>query len=118
MLRLALPIAGTDPFLTGLRMLRLTDTNSNTTGFELLYPDGSKDVYTGIPHVFPPGTYTNYFLTGKVDPDGNQLTFNYDTTAAWAKLLSVVAADNRTNNLTYGDSSHPSLITSVTNAFY
>src|SRR5256712_718056 len=105
-------------YYTGLRMLRLTDTNSNTTGFELLYPDGSKDVYTGIPHVFPSGIYTNYFLTAKVDPDGNQLKFNYDTTVAWAKLLSVVDADNRTNSITYGDTNRYWLITSVTDPFY
>jgi RHS repeat-associated protein len=103
-------------YYTGLKMLRLTDTNANTTGFHVLYPDQSKDVYTGIPHVFPLGTYTNYFLTGKVDPDGNQLTFNYGTNT-WAKLLSVVDADGRTNTVTYGDPGHQYLITSVTDPF-
>jgi len=104
-------------YYTGLKMARLSDTNSSTTGFQLLYPDGSMDVYTGIPHRFTNSNFTNYFLTAKVDPDGNQLTFNYDTNVAWAKLLSVVDADGRTNTVTYGDSSHQYLITSVTDPF-
>ena len=70
------PDGATLDYYTGLKMWRLTDTNSSTTGFQLLYPDGAKDVYTGIPHTFPGGSFTNYFLTAKVDPDGNQLVLH------------------------------------------
>ncbi len=110
------PDGATVDYYTHLMMQRLTDTNSNTTGFELLYPDGSKDVYTSVPHTFAGVTFISYFLTAKADPDGNQLTFIYDTTSAVVRLLYVVDGDNRTNTLSYSGPGS-SLITRVTDPF-
>jgi len=59
-----------------------------TNGFERVYPNGRKEVYTRpftTPYSFP-----RFLLTGIVDSAGNQVTLNYDSAGRLATITDAI----------------------------
>jgi RHS repeat-associated protein len=111
--------SGARDVYTNLRLQRNADTNGNTVSLQVLYPSGATDLYAKKLPSFYVDTnslsYDLFFLTSKQDETGNQVTFNYDSSATYAKLLSVSDADGRATTLTYSGSSL--LVTNVSDPF-
>ncbi|MBM3883652.1 MAG: hypothetical protein FJ387_28755, partial [Verrucomicrobia bacterium] len=97
------------------RLHKLLDGGGNLLGLELLQTDGSTDVYTH----YCPSTYSSlFFLKHRRDPQGRQLTFNYNACpSGFILLTSVTDADNRTTSLYYDNQSWPNRITRVVDPF-
>jgi RHS repeat-associated protein len=75
----------------------------STNQYILSQPDGSKEYYavgTEGTDMREDTTVYRYFLGRRVDPQGNELTFNY-TTNGTVKLTSLVDANNRTTQIDY-----------------
>ena len=73
----------------------LTRFTSPSLYYERQYPNGSKDVYAFSDGASPP----NIFLTQRIDPAGNAITFNYDTTTR--RLTSVTDALGQSTTITH-----------------
>ena len=98
-------------YYNNLRLKTLRDGSGNPTGFELLYPDGRKLVY-GYRNTQV--LYSYFFLTAIVDPQGRQLTLDYDSDdASYVHVSSVTDGDGNATTLSYGDATYPNLVTSV-----
>src|SRR5712692_7075491 len=98
------------------KLIPLIDVNLNFTGFDLLYADGSRDLYhyvisnaTGVP--------IDALLTASVDSVGNTNSFAYATNTIsgtnYTRLVQVLDVDGHTNTLRYQNSGFPALITEV-----
>jgi hypothetical protein len=86
-------------YYNNLRLKTLRDENGSPTGFELLYPDGSKLVYGYRNAQF---LYDYFFLTAIVDPQGRQLALEYATDDyAYLHLDTVTEPDGYTTTLYY-----------------
>jgi RHS repeat-associated protein len=84
-------ISGFDPQIQNLGQL----TRLSSSSYQLVLPDGSKQIFSA------PGTGTtsrNVYLTQTVDPYGNTLTFNYDSTY---RMTSVVDALGHATTISY-----------------
>jgi RHS repeat-associated protein len=86
-------------------------TKTSSTNYQCLYPDGSIEIYSQ-----PDNTNgaRRVFMTEKIDPQGNALTFTYDSTF---RLIHVTDAIGQVTTLTYGLSSDTNKITIVTDPF-
>ena len=73
-------------------------TRTGTNSYELLSPDGSKKIFAQPDGRI--GTSRNVYLTQLVDPQGNAVTFSYDTNL---NLVAVTDAIGQVTTLTYGD---------------
>ena len=76
-------ISGFDPQLQNLGQL----TRLSSSSYQLVLPDGSKQIFSAA------GTGTtsrNVYLTQTVDPYGNTLTFNYDSTYRMTSVLDAL----------------------------
>jgi YD repeat-containing protein len=88
------------------RLIKTSDTS-----YERRYPDGSMEIYS-----FPDSTNgpRRVFLTRKLDPAGNALTFTYDSSN---RLVSVQDAIGQVTTLSYELAGDPLKITKVTDPF-
>jgi RHS repeat-associated protein len=75
----------------------LTRLSSNPISYQLLYGDGSRMIFSQSDG--STGSSRNIFLTQEIDPQGNALTFSYDTNLC---LVAVQDAIGQTTKLTYG----------------
>jgi len=75
----------------------LTRTSTNPISYQLLSGDGSKMIFSQSDG--SSGSSRNIFLTQEIDPQGNALTFSYDTNLC---LVSVQDAIGQLTTLTYG----------------
>lgn len=92
-------------------------TVSETDPQAIVMPDGSEVVY-GYTNSDLSGDLTNYLVIARLDQYGRTLErFHYTNSSGVVQLTSVVDLDGRTNKLTYGDASHPWLITAVTDPY-
>ena len=76
-------ISGFDPQIQNLGQL----TRLSSSSYQLVLSDGSKQIFS------TPGTGTtsrNVYLTQTVDPYGNTLTFNYDSTYRMTSVLDAL----------------------------
>ena len=70
-------LSGTTPnYYYNLRMLSLTDTNGNLSGFEVFHSSGAVDYYNFLA-TDGSGNVTQAYLSQKVDPQGHATTFIY-----------------------------------------
>ncbi len=107
----------TRDFLSDTFLQRTTNSMGNLTGFIVLYANGAKDYYQYVPTVLL-NAYQVAFLTAKVDPFGHTNAFTYQqTTNNLVTLQYVVDADGRTNTVNYTNTTFPSQITGVQDAF-
>lgn len=89
---------------------QLQKTGSST--YAITHGDGSQDVYTQSNGAT---TYPrNVFLTSRIDPAGNTLTFGYD---GQNRLASVTDALGQVTTLSYGLTSDPTKLTQVKDPF-
>ncbi len=85
-------------------------TRTSGSSYQCLYPDGSMEIYS-----LPTATngWRNVFLTKEIDPQGNALTFVYDSNF---RLTNVIDAIGQVTTLSYG-LSDTYKITKVTDPF-
>jgi RHS repeat-associated protein len=74
--------------------------------------DGSVEVYAQSDGAT--NTARNIFLSKIIDPQGNALTFSYDSNM---RLLSITDATGRVTTLSYEDRQFPELVTKITDPF-
>ncbi len=102
------------------RLVPLFDASLNFTGFNLLYADGSHDLYTNV-ITDVTSVPIDALLTASVDSIGNTTTFTYAVTnissTNYTRLTQVLDVDGHTNTLRYQNSSFPALITEVDDAY-
>lgn len=86
-------------------------TRTSGSSYQCLYPDGSLEIYS-----LPTATNgpRNVLLTEEVDPQGNALTFIYDSNY---RLTNVVDAIGQVTTLSYGLTNDIYKITKVTDPF-
>jgi RHS repeat-associated protein len=72
-------------------------TRTGPASYQLLYRDGSKMIFSQSDG--SAGSSRNIFLTQQIDPQGNALTFQYNTNLC---LVSVADAIGQVTTLTYG----------------
>jgi YD repeat-containing protein len=84
-------------------------------GYEIEYPDGAKERFL-VPFVTS-DNYTLYFLSARLDPAGNGLTFNYSTNASLIRLTSVSDPGGLSTALYYDDPTFTNQITRVVDPF-
>ena len=86
-------------------------TRTSGSSYQCVYPDGSQTIYSQ-----PDNTNgaRRVFLTKKIDPAGNALTFTYDSTN---RLVSVKDAIGQVTTLSYGLTNDIYKITQVTDPF-
>jgi RHS repeat-associated protein len=94
-------------------------TNNPDGSYQLIYPDGRTNVYAM--NATPDGN-NRFYLTEQRDRAGQKLTFLYEnqgnpTPPSVAKLLHIIDADGKTNDLFYTNVAHTALITSVQDRF-
>lgn len=95
---------------TQAKLLRVPATGT-LTRYELQFPDGSVHKYEKLD-----GATTKprrVFLSKIIDPQGNALTFNYDTQL---RLTNITDAANRVTTFNYTHSD-PKLVTKITDPF-
>ena len=92
----------------------LTTPDSGQT-YQIEYPNGAKDVFAKS-FVNGDGN-TLYFLTARLDPASNALTYAYATDQNSVRLLSVTDPDNRSTQLYYENASFTNQITKVVDPF-
>ena len=68
---------------------------TSTNSYELLYPDGSMDLFTNADSASP----RQVFMTQTVDPSGNAVSFVYDSNF---RMVAVVDAIGQVTTNTYG----------------
>ena len=83
---------------------------TSSTSYELDEPDGSKQIFAAANTASP----RKVFMTQTIDPQGNGLTFGYDSSF---RLVSVTDAMGQVSTLTYGLTGDPYKITKVTDPF-
>jgi RHS repeat-associated protein len=88
-------------------------TNTSPAHYELLYADGSKDIYS-YPY-YNLSTLTKMFLKERIDRFGFKIVLNYSTNAG-VRLESIIDADNRTTTVSY-HSTHSYKISQVKDPF-
>jgi RHS repeat-associated protein len=86
-------------------------TRTSGTSYQCLYPDGSMEIYSQPDVASGP---RHVFLTQQIDPQGNALTFTYDSTN---RLVSVTDAIGQVTTLSYGSTNDIYKITKVTDPF-
>lgn len=97
-------------------------TGSTSTGFTLLYPDGSKDIY-GFIVTNTDGTFESAFMSQQVNAQGQTTIFNYSPYTPGPtpviQLSSVVDGDGRTSRVFYNSTSmfSQNLISAVVDPF-
>ena len=86
-------------------------TRTSGSSYQCLYPDGSMEIYSQ-----PDGTNgpRSVFLTQEIDPQGNALTFVYDSNY---RLTNVIDAIGQVTTLSYGLTNDIYKITKVTDPF-
>ena len=85
------------------------ETNSLVSGFRLIYPDGSQDIYgTFFDEINPdPGHYPaqgRAFLTKQIDSLGRTNRFLYESAPPLYRLKYMVDYDGKTNTIFYNSS--------------
>ncbi len=94
------------------RLVPILNASPAVTGFDLIHPDGSHDVYQHQVSV-PLSAAQHFLLTQKVDAQGRATLFNYGTSnSVLARLESVVDVDGKTNTLRY-QNANVALVTEV-----
>ncbi len=88
-----------------------TVTRTGTSTYTREFPDGAKEVYDAPDN---PTTPNRVFLTRRVDPAGNAVTFTYD---ASLRLIAVTDAIGQVTTLTHAHATDPMKITKVTDPF-
>lgn len=92
----------------------LTTPDSGLT-YQIEYADGSKDIFA---KTFVNSTGDSLlFLTAKLDPTGNTLTYNYSSNPNIVRLTSVTDPDSRNTQFYYENSNFTNLITKVVDPF-
>jgi len=98
-----------EPQTSGM-LVRIPATGA-ATSYELRFPDGTKHVYGKLDGA---STYPRrVFLTQIVDPQGNALTFTYDSSLRVTTLTDAAA---RATTLSYTNT-NPLLVTKITDPF-
>jgi RHS repeat-associated protein len=110
----------TPSYYQNLRMLSLTDTNGNLSGFGVFYPSGAEDVY-GFCATNTSGVVSQAYLSKKVDASGHATTFVYapfNPATGVVQLNYVIDPDGKTNTLSYtNNASYNCLISQVQDPF-
>lgn len=75
----------------------LTRTSSNPISYQLLYPDGSQEIFSQSDGSI--GTSRNIFLTQRIDPQGNAVTLTY---GADMLITAITDAIGQATTFTYG----------------
>src|SRR5205814_9619861 len=83
--------------------------------YELVRPGGGKDIFQTI--YAPAGGRIFYFLTQRVDPQGNAITFNYTTNSGIFRLSTVADADGKSFTLYYENGTFSNRVTKVVDPF-
>lgn len=104
--------ASTGAFTPQLDGDELVMTSQNPVTYELLQPDGSKEVFSASDHstIAP----RRIFLTAVVDPQGNAVTLTYDSQM---RLTSVTDAIGQSLTFQYADAADPLQVTGITDPF-
>jgi YD repeat-containing protein len=88
----------------------------DTDTYERRHPDGSKEVYSQA--IGTTGPARQVFLKQIVDPQGNAVTLNYDTTPGFeTRITSITDATGFTSSFSYNQSGAPYLVTAITDPF-
>ncbi len=109
--------AGLGNYYNNLKFRAVTNGAGVCTSYELLYPNGAKDVY-GYASTNR-YSFIWFYLTQKISPEGFTTSFQYDADAGFGKvwLKYVVDADGRTNSLYYTDPFNETEVTQVTDPY-
>lgn len=83
----------------------------STTSYEMLYPDGSRELYAAPNNATTP---TRIYLSQRFDPQGNSLSFTYD---AQLRLTAVTDTIGQVTELFYEHATDPLKITRVRDPF-
>jgi len=102
---------GTPQFFDG----SLLTTPDGGQTYQIEYADGAKDVFAKV--FVTGGNETLYFLTAKLDPTGNTLTYNYAANQNIVRLSSITDPDSRNTTLYYENTSFTNQITKVVDPF-
>jgi RHS repeat-associated protein len=94
---------------TGSVLYRLT---ANT--YKKVYPDGRQELYEQ--YIGTSGTARKVFLTRIIDPQGNEVTLDYDSTYP-ARIHQIVDATGLPTAFHYDHPSNPYLVTSIEDPF-
>ena len=82
-------------------------------GFQLIHPDGSRDIYNFVLRANPFLSAAEAFLTKRIDAQGRATVLAYESAPRGGSLpnvirpIKIVDPDNRTNTLRYAHSSSP-----------
>jgi len=76
--------------------------------YQIFYPDGAYEIYNN-------NAGGNFYLTSRIDPQGNTTTINY--APGTAQITSIVDALGQVTTFSYGLASDPLKITTVTDPF-
>jgi len=108
---------GEGNYYNNLKFRAVTNGAGVCTSYELLYPNGAKDVY-GYASTNR-YLYVWFYLSQKVSPEGFVTSFQYDADPDRSKvwLKYVVDADGRTNSLYYTDADHETAVTQVSDPY-
>jgi RHS repeat-associated protein len=109
------PFTGFDPATQSYVVETLSHTRllkTSAASYELQYPDGSKEEFALSDG--SAGTSRRVFLTQLIDPAGNALQFNYDSSL---RLTNVLDAIGQATSLAYTNPAYPYAITAVTDPF-
>lgn len=90
----------------------LTRLTSNT--YRKAYPDGSQEYYEQ--YIGTSGTQRKVFLSRVVDPQGNEVTLQYDTTYP-SRISQIIDATGLATVFHYDYSGEPYLVTSIDDPF-
>jgi len=89
--------------------------SSTNGGYVIYYRSGARDIFT---HSYAAANgFTYYFLTSRIDPAGQTMTFNYLSDPGSARLLNVVDCDGRATTIYYEDPTYTNQITKVVDPF-
>ncbi|HEX5218777.1 MAG TPA: cysteine peptidase family C39 domain-containing protein [Verrucomicrobiae bacterium] len=93
--------AGLGNYYNNLKLRAITNGAGECTSYELLYPNGAKDIYGTIAADPYYNVYWYYYLSQKISPEGHATTFWYEFGPGGYKvwLKHVVDADGKTNTL-------------------
>jgi len=91
------------------------DIQTPGASYVLVRPNGGKDIFETA--FTTESDQVLYFLTQRVDPAGNALTFNYTNNNGVFQLVSMTDADGKTTTLFYENGSFLNRITKVVDPF-